>query len=509
MVKVVVKWGKLKYDLDLDPAEGFEVLQGQLYCLTNVPVERQKIMVKGRKLKEDSDLLKIKEKAKMMLMGSADALKEPVAKVIFEEDLTDEQRGILLADVGAGLNNLGNTCYLNSTLQCLRHVKELNTALKTYTPPQQGGGDLGPAMTASMGSLFAALDNSSTPVTPNVFLQMFRSLYPQFAETSPQGHYMQQDADESLHQIMTTLASNLKQLPKGVDSSAQNMVDYLFGIPMKSSMKCVESPDEPVKEEMTMSRKLSCNISLEVKYMRDGIKLGLEETLEKRSAVLGRNAQYVRTNKITGLPKYLSVQMVRFFWKQDKNIKSKMLKKVAYPTDFDLLEFCDSKLKRDLTAARSSLMDEENKKLGLNSLDTKKTKGGKEEKKEGEGKTEEKAEEKNEQPPAEVDSSGHYNLIGVVTHKGRSADSGHYVGWCRQKDDDWMKFDDDVVTNVKTEEILALSGGGDWHTTYLCFYERVDDMVAFRERDTKRKQTEAKAAADKSEDPTKSVAMEE
>lgn len=25
--------------------------------------------------------------------------------------------------------------------------------------------------------------------------------------------------------------------------------------------------------------------------------------------------------------------------------------------------------------------------------------------------------------------TGKYQLIGVVTHKGRSADSGHYVGW--------------------------------------------------------------------------------
>ncbi len=25
--------------------------------------------------------------------------------------------------------------------------------------------------------------------------------------------------------------------------------------------------------------------------------------------------------------------------------------------------------------------------------------------------------------------TGNYQLIGVLTHKGRSADSGHYVGW--------------------------------------------------------------------------------
>ena len=26
--------------------------------------------------------------------------------------------------------------------------------------------------------------------------------------------------------------------------------------------------------------------------------------------------------------------------------------------------------------------------------------------------------------------TGEYQLIGVITHKGRSTDSGHYVAWC-------------------------------------------------------------------------------
>ena len=33
--------------------------------------------------------------------------------------------------------------------------------------------------------------------------------------------------------------------------------------------------------------------------------------------------------------------------------------------------------------------------------------------------------------------------------------------------DDWLKFDDDVVTSVKSDDIKALSGGGDWHMAYV------------------------------------------
>jgi ubiquitin carboxyl-terminal hydrolase 14 len=68
-------------------------------------------------------------------------------------------------------------------------------------------------------------------------------------------------------------------------------------------------------------------------------------------------------------------------------------------------------------------------------------------------------------------NSGYYELIGVLTHKGRSANSGHYVGWTKnQKTNEWFMFDDDQVSKVSEEEILKLSGGGDWHTAYVLFY---------------------------------------
>ena len=29
--------------------------------------------------------------------------------------------------------------------------------------------------------------------------------------------------------------------------------------------------------------------------------------------------------------------------------------------------------------------------------------------------------------------TGEYELVGVITHQGRSSESGHYVGWCQHK----------------------------------------------------------------------------
>ena len=60
-VSVHVKWGKEKYsDLDLSTDEPPEVFKLQLYSLTNVLPERQKIMLKGITVKDDWGKLKFK-----------------------------------------------------------------------------------------------------------------------------------------------------------------------------------------------------------------------------------------------------------------------------------------------------------------------------------------------------------------------------------------------------------------------------------------------------------------
>jgi hypothetical protein len=48
-ITVMVKWGKQKFEnIELDTSEPVEVFKAQLYALTSVPPERQKIMgVKG------------------------------------------------------------------------------------------------------------------------------------------------------------------------------------------------------------------------------------------------------------------------------------------------------------------------------------------------------------------------------------------------------------------------------------------------------------------------------
>ena len=48
----------------------------------------------------------------------------------------------------------------------------------------------------------------------------------------------------------------------------------------------------------------------------------------------------------------------------------------------------------------------------------------------------------------------------ILTHKGRSSNSGHYVAWVKQKGDTWIECNDDDVRPIHEEDIMKLSGGG-------------------------------------------------
>ena len=38
--------------------------------------------------------------------------------------------------------------------------------------------------------------------------------------------------------------------------------------------------------------------------------------------------------------------------------------------------------------------------------------------------------------------SGQYDLVAVLTHVGRAADSGHYIGWGKNEKGEWCKYID-------------------------------------------------------------------
>mmetsp|Transcript_13021 Transcript_13021/g.39438 ORF Transcript_13021/g.39438 Transcript_13021/m.39438 type:complete len:533 (-) Transcript_13021:267-1865(-) len=524
-LKVDVKWGKEVFkNIEIDANEPPLMFKNQLFSLTGVAPERQKIMVKGGLLKDDTEWAKagIKPGQKLMMMGTADVVPTaPTGNQVFMEDLPEEEQDVTgLAKYGAGLQNMGNTCYMNSTLQCFYGVRELRTAMDSYTLPQGSSSQPDHRLAHAAKGVFEDLQRLSKPVPPLGFWMMLRQAYPQFdAQISRGGQtgFQQQDAEECWTNLMHSLRTSVKD----PSDATMSIVDKLFGVKLRTSLKCEESGE--VIEEDTTALSLKCNISIEVNDLSEGLRLGLKDDREKNSEALGRSALFAGGSKITELPPYLTVQMVRFFFKADVQQKAKILRKVNFPMVLDTYEFASEELKARLAGPRSSeaAVEEEADQASKRQKREAQAKEDKEAADKAAAKKAAKAGTASETPAASdattpsppagtaapapdaassaakpdgdaelVDAqpsgtsaaelrakyagqpTGRYDLTAVLTHKGRSADSGHYVAWVKQPDGTWVQFDDEELIVRKQDEVLALSGGGDWHMAYLLLYRQ-------------------------------------
>ncbi|CAB0039908.1 unnamed protein product [Trichogramma brassicae] len=476
--KVKVKWGKTVFsDVDVNTDEELMLFKAQLFALTGVQPERQKVMLKGITLKDENwTSLPFRDGIAVLMMGSKeeDVPTEPTVKPIFIEDMNESELSTAL-DLPPGLRNVGNTCYLNATVQCLRTVPELTEALKRYNNGQESipfnsASPYNPAesITNALKYLCESMDAGESRA-PVVLIQELHKAFPRFAEKTGTGFWQQQDANECWTELIRMLQQKLpaKENPTATNDTAsykpRSIIEQYFGGTFDTELKCDESDEEPPTCRKEEFLQLSCFITTECKHMTAGLKNKMVEKITKLSPTLGKDAQYTKTSKISRLPAYLTVQFVRFCYKEKEAINAKILKDVKFTLSFDAFELCSKELQNKLTPMRERFRKMEEAQLQEVQLKGKK-------KMKDEKKKETKKEPFSFPEDLGSNNSGYYELQAVLTHQGRTSSSGHYVAWVRQNEDAWLKCDDENISVVTSEDVLKLSGGGDWHCAYVLLY---------------------------------------
>ncbi|ORM39947.1 Ubiquitin carboxyl-terminal hydrolase 7 [Babesia sp. Xinjiang] len=478
-IRVQVKWmGKQFNDLELNLDAPLELFKAQMFSLTGVPPDRQKLMYKGL-LSDSVDLRKtaLCNGAKIMMIGTAEKLVERDEPVRFYEFISAEERSEIFKSVKTrripiGLVNLGNTCYFNAVFQFLLPVRDLWDSIDLLSARETVDSKQDQYKFArSLVEMRHNLPNTLSRYIPMAQIQLLRKVNPLFSRTDEStGLHLQQDAEECLSCILNCI--------NGLGDA--KITDNVFGYTLSTTIRRKDPPEGQsstpvggVLQERNI--KLNCYMGTQltsVGTLMDGIMLSLNEELMKFNADAGCDVLHEKVSRISELPKYLIVHLVRFEWKQESEVsktnavKAKVCRRVNFERELDITPICTEEVKPLLNAANAIVMRKD--------FDLKESQDG------GPFKG-------YEMYPGKY-ATGRYELEAVVTHQGRSADGGHYVCWTKDQreastgdtdesedakpsGDGWLMFDDDTVTEYRWGSFDLCGGRSDFHIAVLLLYK--------------------------------------
>ncbi|KAG0131316.1 hypothetical protein HOY82DRAFT_485256 [Tuber indicum] len=346
-------------------------------------------------------------------------------------------------------------------------------------------------------------------LTSVAFLEALRTAFPRFAKKGKYGHYGQHNAEEWYSRIISKLRRKKRRINLGGKSFStwDSFINEYLSSEMVSILRCdEETQDTPSMEIVEMFVNLNCHISSSTGHLRDGLHAGMTTAMLKRSPSLDRFAAYTKASRITTRPRYLTCLFVHAHPNHEINKKGKCNRKVIFPSELDATEFCTEVLchkrrpttnglqdlrenVKDLGRTRGHLVN--NKCAAANPDDigsqivptsrsgaarsppAEATKGRPKGKAVAISKETEASLANREQrligepdPGIAQDEACNpgclYELMGVITHQGTSASSGHYSSYVRKEGDEdwWWRFYGEKVVEVPKDRIETLAGGG-------------------------------------------------
>ncbi|KAM8992554.1 ubiquitin carboxyl-terminal hydrolase 36-like [Ara ararauna] len=330
----------------------------------------------------------VKQESSDAPVGSGDGIPAP-QKVLFPMERLSmkwEKRH----RIGAGLRNLGNTCFLNSTVQCLTYTPPLANYLlsKEHRCTRDQGSF---CMICIMQNHVAqAFENSGSVIEPTAFVRDLKEIA---------GHMrfgQQEDAHEFLRYAIDAMQKSCLSGCTRLDCETQatTLVHQIFGGYLRSRVKCLACKNTSDVYDPFL------DLALEIWQARD-----LREALELfvKPDLLGGENSYLCAgcnNRVSATKQFsihrasnvLTLPLKRFSFYADQ----KITKAVAYPEFLNIRPYMSE----------------------------------------------------NKGDPVM------YGLYAVLVHSGHSCNSGHYYCYVKASNGQWYQMNDSVVCRSDIKTVL-------------------------------------------------------
>ncbi|KAL5550960.1 hypothetical protein UlMin_001136 [Ulmus minor] len=313
-----------------------------------------------------------------------------------DEDLSFSIREAKPSMVGAGLRNLGNSCFLNAILQCLTHTVLLVEGLFScnHDMPCESGFHDFCVLCALRNHIELSLAYSGGILSPLKFVDNLSYISSSFQR------YQQEDAHEFLQCFLDKLERCCldSKTNKSLSYQDENLVKRVFGGRLISKLQCCNCGHRSDTFEPLI------DLSLEIKNV-ESLQSALE-SFTKEEKIEDSETKFTCENckeevavvkqlMLDQAPSVAAFHLKRF--KNDGSYVEKIENHVDFPLELDLQSYTS-------------------------------TSGDNVELK--------------------------YDLYAVVVHVGSTPIYGHYFSFIRSSPDTWHRLDDSKVTRVEEEYVL-------------------------------------------------------
>ncbi|XP_010443509.1 PREDICTED: ubiquitin carboxyl-terminal hydrolase 23 [Camelina sativa] len=324
---------------------------------------------------------------------SAPSAKKPEGSDLLENGFDPELTfSITFRKIGAGLQNLGNTCFLNSVLQCLTYTEPLAATLQTVAHQKYCNVAGFCALCAIQKHVRTARQATGRILAPKDLVSNLRCISRNFRNCR------QEDAHEYMINLLECM--HKCSLPSGVPSESsdayrRSLVHKIFGGSLRSQVKCEQCSHCSNKFDPFLD--LSLDISKADSLQRALLRFTAVELLDDGAKVYQceRCRHKVKARKqltVSKAPYVLTVHLKRF----EAHRSEKIDRKVQFTSAIDMKPFVSGPHEGNLK----------------------------------------------------------YTLYGVLVHYGRSSHSGHYACFVRTSSGMWYSLDDNRVFQVSEKTVF-------------------------------------------------------